>query len=210
MAFYIQDHLVTAGCQFFTSRYTGCPIRVFTTDTPFRGALVLMRCLELLPRRSRSLILVSSRSMNLGSVSFDDSRLDQVRWFSTRSRLNLVRWLSITFVDSRLALVFCSHLKEGLSCHVSHLEWGLVQSVYGPFYTRTFLEVIFASFSVDPLETHWFNNNLLTHWRPLRLGIVYKLSPHHVHFLTVDLLETRWVNNKSLTQWRPFRLGTHV
>ena len=87
MAFYIQDHLVTAGCQFFTSRYTGCPIRVFTADTPFRGALVLMRCLELLPRQSRLLILVSSRSMNLGSVSFDDSRL------------GLVRRLSISFVD---------------------------------------------------------------------------------------------------------------
>ena len=84
-----------AGFQFFTSRYTGYPSRVFTADTPFRGALVLTKCLELLPSRSRLSILVSSRSMNLVSVSFDDSRLvsfDDSRLVSfDESRLGLVQ-----------------------------------------------------------------------------------------------------------------------
>ena len=140
MAFYIQDHLVTAGCQFFNPRYTGCLIRVFTTDTPFRGALVLTKYLALLPRRSRSSILVLSRLMNLGSVSFDDSRLGLVRWISTRSRSStpdLVRWFSC---GSRVWLSrLCSHLKKGLSCLVSHLEWRLIQWVI-----RVFLELAWA------------------------------------------------------------------
>ena len=161
--------------------------RVLTTSVPFRGALMVTEHLELLFRWSCSWI-----SSCLG------------RWFSARSRL-VRRFLararsmtlgSISFDESRLD----SHLKGGLSCHVSHLEWGLVQSVYGPFYTRTFSEVIFASFGIYPLETHWVNNKLLTQWRPFRSGIVYMLSPHQWYYLLVDLLGTHWVNNKSLTQ----------
>ena len=94
-------------------------------------------------------ISARSRSMTLDSITFDDSRL------------GLVRWLSITFVDSRLARTW----RKGYLV-MSRTWMGVSTVCLWAFYTRTFWEVIFASFSIYTLETHGVYNNLLTHWRP--------------------------------------------
>ena len=129
----------------------------------------------------------------LGSVSFDDSRLDHVRRFSTRSRLGLVRWLSITFVDSRLARTW----RKGYLV-MSRTWMGVSTVCLWAFYTRTFLEVLFASYSIYTLESHGINNNLLTHWKPLS-------SCHSILFILhqITILETRL----SFTKWGLLRLS---
>ena len=72
-----------------------------------------------------SRVSARSRSMTLDSITFDDSRLglDSVSFVDSRSRSLILVWLA---PEGRVIL---SCLAPG---------WGLVQSVYGPFFTRTF------------------------------------------------------------------------
>ena len=132
-----------------------------------------------------SRVSARSRSMTLDSITFDDSRLGlySVSFVDSRSRSLILVWLA---PEGRVIL---SCLAPG---------WGLVQSVYGPFYTRTFLEVLFASYSIYTLESHGINNNLLTHWKPFS-------SCHSILFILhqITILETRL----SFTKWGLLRLS---